>query len=256
MPRPFPFITLQNEVKGDDFNPAIQLFGRRFFADQTVAELLIELFLIATSAKKIGLSDISESLPLPEMEQLRNWPDNKPLQYAPKVRLNLKLFAFLGASKLETRHETHMQHYQDLVTSLKRPDKLGISTSMDVDEVLKTLENLFLGLQSVGGQRTWCAQAFLPISKRLIAAETLWNDTHARRKNVQTWSEITEDFMQFFSFNKHRFLARGGELLYLQLCNALRQDSQSIRKWLDEAGVGCTAEESDTDSLQPFPNGL
>jgi len=53
-----------------------------------------------------------------------------------------------------------MQHYQDLVTSLKQPDKLGISTSMDVDEVLKTLENLFLGLQSVGGQRTWCAQAF------------------------------------------------------------------------------------------------
>lgn len=250
MPRPFPSITLQNEVMGgEDFNPAIQLFGRRFFADQTVAELLIELFLIATSAKKIGASDISESLPLPDLEQLQNWPSNESLKYAPKARLNLKLFAFLGASKLETRHETHMQHYQDLVTSLKQPDKLGISTSMDVDEVLKTLENLFLGLQSVGGQRTWCAQAFLPISKRLIAAETLWNDTQARRRNDLTWSAITEGFLQFFSFNKHRFLARGGELLYLQLCNALRQDSQSVRKWLYEAGIGCTAEESDTATL-------
>ena len=250
MPRPFPFITLQNEVMGDeDFNPAIQLFGRRFFADQTVAELLIELFLIATSAKKIGTHDVSESLPLPDLEQLQNWPSNEPLKYAPKARLNLKLFAFLGASKLETRHETHMQHYQNLVSSLKRPDKLGISTSMDVDEVLKTLENLFLGLQSVGGQRTWCAQAFLPISKRLIAAETLWNDTQARRRNDLTWSTITEGFLQFFSFNKHRFLARGGELLYLQLCNALRQDSQSVQKWLYEAGIGCTAEESDTATL-------
>src|ERR1700677_4278343 len=99
MPRPFPSITLQNENKGDeDFNPAIQLFGRRFFADQTVAELLIELFLIATSAKKVGTHDVSESLPLPDLEQLQNWPSNEPLKYAPKARLNLKLFAFLGAS--------------------------------------------------------------------------------------------------------------------------------------------------------------
>jgi hypothetical protein len=250
MPSPFPSITLQNEDKGDeDFNPAIQLFGRRFFADQTVAELLIELFLIATSAKKIGANDVSETLPLPELAQLQNWPPNEPLRYAPKVRLNLKLFSFLGASKLETRHETHMQHYQSLVKSLKRPDKLGVSTSMDPDEVLKTLENLFLGLQSVGGQRTWCAQAFLPISKSLIAAETLWNETQAERRGVQTWDDITDEFLQFFSFNKHRFLARGGELLYLQLCNALRQDPRSVRKWLDEAGVGCKPEESDTTCL-------
>ena len=82
MPRPFPSITLQNKVKGDDFNPAIQLFGRRFFADQTVAELLIELFLIATSAKKIGKNEVSESLPLPELEQLRNWPDRSPWRVA------------------------------------------------------------------------------------------------------------------------------------------------------------------------------
>jgi hypothetical protein len=250
MPRPFPSITLQNEVRGgEDFNPAIQLFGRRFFADQTVAELLIELFLIASSAKRIGANAISEALPLPDLAQLQNWPDNETLKYEPKVRLNLKLFAFLGASKLETRHETHMQHYQSLVKSLKRTDKLSISTSMDPDEVLKTLENLFLGLQSVGGQRTWCAQAFLPISKSLIAAETLWNETEAKRRGVQTWSGITEEFMLFFSFNKHRFLARGGELLYLQLCNALRQDPQSVKKWLSEAGIGCTPEESDTASL-------
>lgn len=234
---------------GVDFNPAIQLFGRRFFVDQTVAELLIEFFLIATSAKRIGANAVSEALPLPDLAQLQNWPDKEPLKYEPKVRLNLKLFAFLGASKLETRHETHMQHYQSLVKALKRPDKLSISTSMDSDEVLKTLENLFLGLQSVGGQRTWCAQAFLPISKNLIAAETLWNETEAKRRGVQTWGDITEEFMQFFSFNQHRFLARGGELLYLQICNALRQDPQSVQSWLGEAGVGCTPEESDTASL-------
>jgi len=250
MPKPFPPIALQNEVRtGDDFNPAIQLFGRRFFADQTVAELLIELFLIATSAKKIGTNAVSEFLPLPDLAQLQNWPPNETLKYEPKVRLNLKLFAFLGASKLETRHETHMQHYQTLLRSLERPDKLSISSSMDPDEVLKTLENLFLGLQSVGGQRTWCAQAFLPISKSMIAAETLWNETEAERSGVQTWSDITGEFLQFFSCNKHRFLARGGELLYLQLCNALRQNPRSIQVWLDDAGIGCTPEESDTASL-------
>lgn len=35
-------------------NPAIMLFGNRFFSDQTVMELLTELFLVCCSSKKIG----------------------------------------------------------------------------------------------------------------------------------------------------------------------------------------------------------
>jgi hypothetical protein len=250
MVKPFPLIDLKTEAKGEeDFNPAIQLFGRRFFGDQTVAELLLELFLVATSKKVIGKDPVRDDLLLPDLQQLGAWPQGAPLRYAPKARLNLKLFAFLGASKLDTRHDTHRQHYRDLIKSLTAPNRLAPSTTMDANEVLKTLEHLFLGFQSVGGQRTWCAQAFLPLSRNLIAAETLWNETQARRGNVQNWDDVTESFLRYFSFNKHRFLARGGELLYLQLCNALRQESDVVGAWLRDAEIGCSSEESDPKLL-------
>jgi len=54
MPDPFPPIQLVNDREhGEDCNPAIQLFGRRFFADQTIAELLVEFLLVAANPKRI-----------------------------------------------------------------------------------------------------------------------------------------------------------------------------------------------------------
>src|SRR6266404_6670415 len=102
MVKPFPpSIERQRDRKGDeDFNPAIRLFGRRFFGDQSVAELLLEFLLVATSPKTIGERTVASESLLPEFEVLRSWPPSRPLEYAPKARLNLKLFAFLGASKL------------------------------------------------------------------------------------------------------------------------------------------------------------
>ncbi len=248
MVRPFPSIELQQNRKGDDdYNPAIRLFGRRFFADQTVSELLLELLLVATSPKVIGDCTLIPDELLPSVQLLRSWPARAPLEYAPKARLNLKLFVFLGASKLDTRHSTHKQHYRELIEAMTK--KVSVFGAMDSREVLRTLENLFLGFQSVGGQRTWCAQAFLPISRSVIAGETLWNDTVARRDDVEEWSEVTERFLHFFSFGRHRFLARGGELLYLQLCNALRQEGSSVQTWLREAGIGCSPDESDPTKL-------
>lgn len=252
MAEPFPSITLAEERRGqEDYNPAIQLFGRRFFGDQTVAELLLEMLLVAMSEKRIGRTIIPDDRVFPDLDLLRQWPQDRPLQYAPKARLNLKLFAFLGASKLETRHDAHRKHYRELIAALGHQSRLSISPEMNAQDVLKTLENLFLGFQSVGGQRTWCAQAFLPVSKNLLAAETLWNATQARRKekDAQTWADITGNFTEFFSFQKHRFLARGGELLYLQLCNALRQDCGLLQEWLGKAGIGCSREEANPNPL-------
>jgi hypothetical protein len=250
MPKAFPTIERKMEMKGEeDYNPSIRLFGRRFFADQTVPELLIEFLLVATSAKRIANTAILSDTLLPEMKQLRSWPSRALLEYAPKARLNLKLFAFLGGSKLETRHESHRQHYRDLIKAMRTPDKLSLSGALDVDEVLKTLENLFLGFQSVGGQRTWCAQAFLPIARSVIGAETLWNETDARRSGVRDWASVVGRFLHFFSFGRHRFLARGGELLYLQLCNALRQDEAAVRAWTQNAGIGLSPREADLSLL-------
>jgi hypothetical protein len=229
----------------DDRNPAILLFGRRFFADQTVTELLVELLLVASTPKRIGDQDISAEQALPPIQILRDWPEGCSLKYAARACLNLKLFAFLGASKLETRHSTHRQHYRELLSALNAPDKLLISKNTDRLEVLRTLENLFLGFQGVGGSRTWCAQSFFPLTKNLIAGESIWRATRALSHPVNDW----ENALDYFSHSQQIFLARGGELLYLQICNALSQNTERIKEWCQECGIILSPRERNPELL-------
>lgn len=246
MPNPFPPITREmRKPKTEDANPAIQLFGRRFFSDQTVPELLIELLLVMISRKKISNQEWAENVYFPDLDVLKKWPDRAPLAYAPKSRLNLKLFALLGASKIQTRHQTHRDHYKFLLSAIE--DHIEVSSDLGINEVLKTLENLFLGFQRVGGQRTWCAQSFLPIRPEMIAGETLWKATQSN--NADSWEHITENFNSFFSSNQHRFLARGGESLYLQLCNALGTPQDKLDHWIHQSNFNYEKNEYTLDLL-------
>jgi hypothetical protein len=247
MVEPFPPVKLQTEKGKPDYNPAIQLFGRRFPSDQTEPELLLELVLVATSEKRIGDILVPQSALLPDIKMLRSWPQCVPLKYAPKSRLNLKLFAFLGASKLETRHNSHRQHYCELTNLIVQGNRLSISGSMDATKVLKTLENLFLGFQSLSGQRTWCAVSFLPVARELIAGESIWqaSKVNSAKEPVETWQQA----LRFFSHNQQIFLARGGELLYLQICNALAQDPSEAHSWMVGLGISPSREESDLPLL-------
>ena len=52
MPDQFPPIGLKTD--SHDRNPAIRLFGRRLFVDQSVPELLLEFLLVAASPKRVG----------------------------------------------------------------------------------------------------------------------------------------------------------------------------------------------------------
>ena len=88
-------------------NPAIRLFGNRYSTDQTSLELLGEFLLIVTSLKKIDGKEVSSALP--SLDIIHSWRNSK-LYYSPKVKLNLKLFAFLSASRLDSRHLTHREH--------------------------------------------------------------------------------------------------------------------------------------------------
>jgi len=255
MVEPFPSIEREMSRKGDeDFNPAIQLFGRRFFNDQTTSELLLEFMLVATSSKRIRRREVDQTMLLPDLDLLQSWPDDARLEYAPKARLNLKLFAFINGSKLDTRHQAHKEHYRELIDALKSPNRLVICGGLEPNDVLRTLENLLMGFQSVGGDRTWCAQAFLPVAKNLIGAETLWNETEAKRDSVRDWSAVVDRFLHFFSFGRHRFLARGGELLYLQLCNALRTGKGVGQAWLTSSGAGFSEEEGNPQTLHSALN--
>lgn len=234
----FPVNVKDVKNKLEDRNPAVQLFGRRFFSDQPSLEILSELLLVMTSRKRIGMRPHFDGV-FPELATLRDWPyDSNGLAYEPKAKLNLKLFAFLGSSRLETRHESHRSHGVELWRQLREK----ISTSdLEKDEALRILSNLFTGFWGNGAERTWCAQTFLPFSKSLLSTEVIWNQTEARRHDSSgSWDYVIDNINKFFSVNKHRFLARGGEVIYLHLCNALRQDPQMLQAWFAEHSAGDT----------------
>ena len=224
-------------------NPAIRLFGNRFSNDQTSMELLCEFLLVITSKKRID--DAEYATAFPPITLLIDW-NNVELEYAPKARLNLKLFAFLSASRLDSRHLTHREHYTQLIQELKKRIKVD---SNDKTQVVKTLENLLLGFQGAGTSRTWCAQSFIPISRGLVAGEAIWNETKAKSHYAESWSYVLDNAKLYFSLNKHRFLARGGELLYLQICNAMKQSPDAIQAWNLDAKLEFSTEELEPGKL-------
>jgi len=221
-------------------NPAIQLYGNRFFSDQTVSELLVEFFLVVFSPKRFGESDIFKDA-LPPLDCI--WSNSDKFEYAPKARLNLKLFSFLGASRLDSRHQTHRAHHEALLQQLR--ERIHISDAGDKDDVIQTIENLFLGFQGAGSGRTWCAQSFLPVSPAFLAGESIWKETKAKRDQIDDWFDLLEKSSSYFDMRQHLFLARGGEVLYLQICNALRQSQDHIAKWCSGGRLGLSKDEQD-----------
>lgn len=246
MPTPKPFPLLDLNYREADANPAIQLYGRRFFSDQTIMEYLVELLLVCHSSKRIGKGGAEFKTYLPSWEQLQEWHSNAELGYLPPLRLALKLFAFLGASKLETRHSSHMQQYSIVLDRLRQAIKTD--GTLEEEDILRSLENLLLGFQEAGFSRTWCAQTFFPLTPTLLMQETLWNDSVARRTSSNlNWHDVISGFTTYFSVSKHRFLARGGELIYLQICNALRSRGREFDEF--SVPLDLTDEERDPRSL-------
>lgn len=237
LPQPFPNLDV-----GEDYNPAIRLFGKRLILEQTIVELVTEFLAVVFSEKLIANQNIAD--PLPGRELLCNWPAGQQLKYLPQVKLNLKLFSFLGVGRTDGRHEVHKQHYQEIVALLLK--KVHSNRGQE-QNVIECLEEFLQGFQGAGFNRAWCAQTFYPISPGLLTQETIWNETIANNEIIENWNELTHYFHKFFSVSKHRFMARGGELIYLQLCNVFRTDESKIKELANMMEL--TNEEADIEQL-------
>lgn len=243
MSLPVPFPRLKSV--SDDYNPAIRLFGKRFINEQTILEYLAEFLAVVFSDKRIGSGEAIRS-PLPSLEELQKWsdtPDTK-LYYKPPIKLNLKLLAFLGISRVDSRHDVHKKHYEYLINKLESNVKVS---GGNVEEVKDWIEDLLRGFQGAGSNRTWCAQTFYPVSARLLTQETIWNETVVKKEPVNEWLDSMKRFHRYYSVSKHRFMARGGELLYLQLCNVFTTRREAIEDFAKS--IGFFSDESDLFKL-------
>lgn len=199
-------------IPADLANPAIRLYGRRFYKDQTPVEYLAEFLLVFASPKGENKVD-AFSLRLP--------PGNSPPIYWPEDRVALKLFSFFPSSKLDTRHQVHQEEYLRSLDDIKTHIT---GSNEEKEQAVRLLQSLFLGFVGVAKTRTWVTHSFLPASASLLAREVTWNHPAAKKNSVTDWDTSTT----YFDNSTHNFFGRGGELLFLQLANLF-----SCNEWSD-----------------------
>lgn len=204
----------QNTAVGGDgkekTNSAIRLYGRRFYKDQTPVEYLAEFLLVFLSPKGSD-KRYGKSFTLDESSEPCYWPED---------RLALKLFSFFPSSKLETRHSVHQKTYLESLALLR--EKID-GPSEEKDETIRILQNLFSGFTGVAKNRTWVTYSFLPAAETFVSRELAWKHTQAQSQNLFDWDSAKK----YFSHNGHLFLARGGEVLFLQLAHLFSEHARS-----------------------------
>lgn len=217
----------KEEQKG---NLALQIYGRRFLADQPPIEYLSE-FLLVFNSIKLDSNASTEQKHFKNLESNENAPDsskntfnvtNSTAYYFPHTRLPLKLFAFFSQSKLDTRHPIHQYAFSEGLKSIKSRIDPSLDESLR-EQLVQTLQILMSGFAGVSSNRTWATYSFMPITPRLLGREVTWSHS---KDNYLTWQDSTKNF----STSDHNFMARGGEVLFLQIAYLFRKENEQRDK--------------------------
>lgn len=199
-----------NEVsKVAEENLAIQLYGKRIYEGQTVGEYLIEFLLVF-----IGTNEGKGGFPI-------DHSPNEELIYFTNPNIGLKRFIFFENSKNENRHPIDKEASK-VINNLVM-EKLD-SEKFSENKILYQIKDLFYGFNMITKQRSWFAQAMMPLCEELVFCEA--QNNNKRKSKDYTYlknDHITKKIDHDFAFTKHSFLGRGGEVYFMHLLQGLQE---------------------------------
>ena len=188
-------------------NISTRLFGNRFLADQTLYEYLIEFLLVFVSAKDCDLKTGK-----------MKFHDNadKKMEYWIEPRMGLRRFIFFDKSRKNGSVQIDEKAYSEILDILKR----NISECSDEEsrDIIEGIQDLLHGYAVVIKKRNWCAQALLPVCPEMVLCGAMPNQKNRKKLD---WHGNIKQVDTSFDFDKRNFLARGGEVYYLHLLQAL-----------------------------------
>ncbi|MFA7107531.1 MAG: hypothetical protein WC162_00140 [Sphaerochaetaceae bacterium] len=242
----FPEKAYEKTLKDTESLGAMELFGNRIFADQSVLEILNEFLLIVFSEKTIGKIENEDNF-FPKLDK----DFNEIIQYSNNFKLTLKLFSLYSSSSNSVSPPSHENYYNKIKKELS--DSISIvnpSMNIDNEKILAVLENLFKGFQGVGANRDWCAQSFIPLRKEFLAGETIWKATEAKKEAPKETSINKTE--KYFAHTGHNIYAKAGEVLYLEVLLALSQSEEDVKRLADGyfKGIHFTSEELKPEELR------
>jgi hypothetical protein len=198
------------------------IFGNRFYSDQTMYEYLVEFLNIFNSPKQ-GIDDY-ECMHFHSVSDYVGPGVKGTLSYQPDPRMGLRRFIFFDNSKRTKVAKIDGEAYQ---AEIKAVEAHFVDTRHDVaPEIVESMQDLLHGFAIIVKNRSWCAQSTLPICKELVLCEAM--PKTKIRSELTTLNDPRVDTE--FDFDKRNFLSRGGELYYLHLLEALKDqpDKQAL----------------------------
>lgn len=193
-----------------------RLFGNRFMPDQTLYEYLIEFLLVFVSAKD---SDLKTG----KMKFHEN--SDGRLEYWIEPRMGLRRFVFYDKARKNGAVPIDEYAYKEILKILK--GNISADSEADKQDILDGIQDLLHGYAVVIKKRTWCAQTLLPVCPEMVLCDAMPNQKH--RKTLD-WMGDEDRVDTSFDFDKRNFLARGGEVYYLHLLQALEKNKENKEK--------------------------
>jgi hypothetical protein len=216
----YEYFPKQADLKHGENNMAIRLFGDRIFSDQTLYEYLIEFLLAFVSPK-------DEDKEQGTMAFHTNL-DSKLVYYV-LPRMGLKRFIFYNRSKKDTKVPVDDRAYADMKKVLVESLTAKGVEKNEAESTIEAIQDLLYGYAAVLKNRSWTAQSLLPIAPELIFCEAMIQKTTRMSRINQDDAVAVE---KEFDYSRHNFLARGGEVYYLHILQAL-QNSEEQRGELE-----------------------